>query len=204
MITKGLKWALDVLLNGVERQNEAVTFNDEQSAHNSHGFHLVVFRFCTFFEKDPNVITKWTSGADGVARVSKSVEVVYLGPSLPFPARFQNWDRHFFRKSHPQRLLTHYIRRCWLHIDSWKPSQWKVKERELEWENGGRKLKGSFGNFLFCVAGLYGFCLRRAFSVFSNVGYWGVHSCVFPLWTRKCHGRECPCDFCLESHAICC
>lgn len=68
MITKRVGRVMDILFNGVKRDNNPLILVNKKSTPNGHSFDAVIFRLSTLSEENPNVITEWTGGATGFCK----------------------------------------------------------------------------------------------------------------------------------------
>ena len=92
VITVGSRRVLDILFNGVERDNEAFGLMHKESTPSWHALDIVVIKFSALLKKHPDIVTKRAFWIDGATGVSKRVKPVKLRPSLPLLAGLKNWD----------------------------------------------------------------------------------------------------------------
>lgn len=91
MITVGRpRRALDVLFEGVERDNEFPGLVHEEGTPGGHGVDVVFMKLGAFLKKDPDIVAERALKVDWATRISEAMKPVKLWPTLPLLAGLKN------------------------------------------------------------------------------------------------------------------
>ena len=100
-VAEGVGWLLNILFYHLKRENDAISFTEEQSAPNEIVFDDIVFFLGTLLKKQSDVISKGT--VHGKRWSGKAVNSEYFWGSFSFFAGFKSSYRHWRENANTQR-----------------------------------------------------------------------------------------------------